>query len=330
MKFFPMFLRMTGRDVVIIGGGETAAQKARLMLKTEARIVLAAPELEPELAALVAEGRAVQLAEEITAETAADVFANAALVFVCTEDEECDVRMAQIVREAGALVNVVDRPDLCEANTPSLVDRDPLVVAIGTEGAAPVLARQIKTRLEEMLEPRLGELVALGGRLRDAVAKDVPREKRRAFWRWVYHDAPRNLYARGAEREAAERIKAAIAAGGAPGDAGRGAVALLPVGSPDPDLLTLRAVQRLQEADLIVCAEAEFAPMLELARRDAERVIVGQSHGTEGWLLSDQRHVVMQDYEKGARVVWLVPRRDAERAALGLPEDVERVPAVRV
>ncbi|PTQ75366.1 siroheme synthase [Celeribacter persicus] len=326
MKFFPMFLRMTGRDVVIIGGGETAAQKARLMLKTEARIVLAAPELDPELAALVADNRAVQHAGEITD----DLFVNAALVFVCTGDEDCDVRMAQIVCDAGALVNVVDRPDLCEANTPSIVDRDPLVVAIGTEGAAPVLARQIKTRLEEILEPRLGELVALAGRLREAVAQEVPREKRREFWRWVYHDAPRTLFARGAEREAAEKIKAAIAAGGAPEDDARGALALLPIGSPDPDLLTLRAVQRLQEADLVVCAEAEFAPMLELARRDAERVIVGVSHGTEDWLLSDQRHVVLQDYEKGARVVWLVPRRDAERAALGLPEDVERVPAVRV
>jgi siroheme synthase, N-terminal domain len=326
MKFFPMFLRMTGRDVVIIGGGETAAQKARLMLKTEARIVLAAPELDPELAALVADNRAVQHAGEITPE----LFANTALVFVCTGDETYDAHMAQVVRDAGALVNVVDRPDLCEANTPSIVDRDPLVVAIGTEGAAPVLARQIKTRLEEILEPRLGELVALAGRLREAVAQDVPQVKRREFWRWVYHDAPRTLFARGAEREAAEKIKAAIAAGGAPEDDARGALALLPIGSPDPDLLTLRAVQRLQEADLVVCAEAEFAPMLELARRDAERVIVGVSHGTEDWLLSDQRHVVLQDYEKGARVVWLVPRRDAERAALGLPEDVERVPAVRV
>ncbi|WP_321363434.1 NAD(P)-dependent oxidoreductase [uncultured Celeribacter sp.] len=329
MKFFPMFLRMIERDVVIIGGGETAAQKARLMLKTEARIVLVAPELEPELAALVAEGRAVQHAGEITD----DLFANAALVFVCTEDEVRDSELYHVVRAAGALVNVVDRPDLCEANTPSLVDRDPLVVAIGTEGAAPVLARQIKTRLEEMLEPRLGDLVALGGRLRDHVAEEVPRAKRRAFWRWVYAETPRRLFAKGAEREAAKVIKAAIAEGGAPEEGsmgGQGAITLLPVGSLDPDLMTLRAVQRLQEADLVICAEAKFAPMLELARRDAERVIVGQSYGTEEWLLSDQRKVIMAKCEAGGRVVWLVSRRDAERAALGLPEDIERVPAVRV
>ena len=326
MKFFPMFLRMVGRDVVIVGGGETAAQKARLMLKTEARLTFVAPGLDPELAALVEEGRARHHIGTITPET----FRNVALAFIGTGCPGIDASLHALAREAGALVNVVDQPHLCEAVTPSLVDRDPLVVAIGTEGAAPVLARQIKTRMEELLEPRLGDLVALGGRLRGAVAQKVPREKRRGFWRWVYGGAPRRMFAQGAEREAAERIKAAIEAGGAPDETGPGQIALLPVGSVAPDLLTLRAVQRLQEADLVVCAEAEFAPMLELARRDADRIVVGRDHGTEDWLLSDQRKAILDEHAKGARVVWLVSRRDAERAALGLPEDLERVPAVRM
>lgn len=326
MKFFPMFLRMVDRRVVIVGGGETAAQKARLMAKTEAQIVLAAPDLDPELQALVAEGRASHHAGEVGPE----LFQGAALVFVCSEDAARDEAVAAMVREAGALVNVVDRPELCEATTPSIVDRDPLVVAIGTEGAAPVIARQVKTRLEAMLEPRLGELVGLGGRLRGAVAQAVPQERRRAFWRWVYDDAPRRLFARGAEHEAAVLIKAAIATGAAPDDEGAGAMSLLPVSTVEPDLMTLRAVQRLQEADLVICAEAEFAPLLELARRDAARIVVGRDHGTEGWLVSDQRKVILEELSRGSRVVWLVARRDAERAALGLPEDIERVPAVRV
>ncbi len=326
MKFFPMFLRMADRDVVIVGGGETAAQKARLMLKSEARLTFVAPELDLELEALVHEGRATHDAGAITPAT----FEHAQLVFIGTGCPGLDAALHDLAMKARALVNVVDQPHLCEATTPSIVDRDPLVVAIGTEGAAPVLARQVKTRLEEILEPRLGELVAFGGRMREAVAHRVPREKRRAFWRWVYTDAPRKLFARGAGREAMERIKTAIEAGGAPDDRGAGQVSLLPVSTPEPDLMTLRAVQRLQEADLVVCADASFAPMLELARRDAERVIVGVDHGTEEWLLSDQRQVVLEEFEKGARVVWLVARRDAERAALGLPEDVERVPAVRV
>ncbi|MCA0043648.1 siroheme synthase [Celeribacter litoreus] len=326
MKFFPMFLRMQDRDVLIVGGGETAAQKARLMLKSEARLTFVAPELDIELEALVHEGKAFHVSGAITPET----FRDAQLVFIGTGCPGIDACLHDLAKLGGALVNVVDQPHLCEATTPSIVDRDPLVVAIGTEGAAPVLARQVKTRLEEILEPRLGDLVAFGGRMREAVAFRVPREKRRGFWRWVYTDAPRKLYARGAEREAMEQIKAAIEAGGAPSDKGAGQVSLLPVSATDPDLLTLRAVQRLQEADLVVCADPSFAPMLELARRDAERVIVGQDHGTEDWLLSDQRNVVLEDFEKGARVVWLVARRDAERAALGLPDDVERVPAVRV
>lgn len=326
MKFFPMFLRMDARRVVIVGGGETAAQKARLMLKTSAEICFIAPALDPELQALVDEGRAQLDRGAITPET----FRGAALTFIGTGCPGLDASVHALAREAGALVNVVDQPELCEANTPSIVDRDPLVVAIGTEGAAPVLARQIKTRLEEVLEPRLGDLVALGGRLRGAVALRVARDKRRAFWRWVYDDAPRRLFARGAEREAAETIKAAIDAGGAPDDAGAGHVALLSVGSTEPDLLTLRAVQRLQEADLVICAEAAFTPLLELARRDAERLVVGADPGTDDWRLSDQRQLAMAELAKGARVVWLVARRDTERAALGLPEEMERVPCVRV
>lgn len=326
MKFFPMFLRMADRDVVIVGGGETAAQKARLMLKTEARLIFVAPELDPELAALVNEGRATHHIGSITPE----LFRGTALSFIGTGCPGMDAALYMLAREANALVNVVDQPELCEATTPSIVDRDPLVVAIGTEGAAPVLARQIKTRLEGLLEPRLGDLVGLGGRLRSAVAHRVPRENRRAFWRWVYDDAPRRMFARGAEREAAELIKGAIEAGGAPDDAGQGAVTLLPVSTPEPDLMTLRAVQRLQEADLVICADANFVPIMELARRDAERIVVGRDHGTEDWLLSDQRKVVLDESSSGARVVWLVARRDAERAALGLPEDIERVPAVRV
>lgn len=325
MKFFPMFLRVADRDVVIVGGGETAAQKVRLLLKTDARITVRGWDIDPEIAALAETGRLALGDTNITPQA----FENVALVFIGTGCPAVDASLHALAREAHALVNVVDQPALCEATTPSLVDRDPLVVAIGTEGAAPVLARQIKTHLEGFLEPRLGDLVALGGRLRTGVAQTVPKERRRAFWRWVYSETPRRLFARGAEREAAETIKAAMAAGGAP-ESGAGTVALLPVGAPDPDLMTLRGVQRLQEADLVICAEPDFAPILELARRDAERVVVGQDAGTADWLLSDQRKLVQERATAGDRVVWLVSRRDTERAALGLPDDTERVPTVRI
>ncbi|MFT6425666.1 MAG: uroporphyrin-III C-methyltransferase/precorrin-2 dehydrogenase/sirohydrochlorin ferrochelatase [Celeribacter sp.] len=324
MKFFPMFLRMADRDVIIVGGGETAAQKARLMLKSEARITFVAQALDDELKTLVAEGRAQHVCGPITPET----FKGAALVFVGSGCPGLDASIHALVRDAGVLVNVVDQPSLCEANTPSLVDRDPLVVAIGTEGAAPVLARQIKTHLEQVLEPKIGDMVALAGRLRGAAAQHVHKDKRRAFWRWVWADKPRQLHARGAEREAAEMIKSAIQNGGAPDDAGQGQITVVSVGATDLDLMTLRAVQRMQEADLVIASDPDFAPIFELARRDADRIVVGKDHGTSDWMLSDQRKAVLSECKNGARVVWLVPMRDAERAALGLDPSVETIPAV--
>lgn len=268
MKFFPMFLHMAGRDVLIVGGGEQAAQKARLMLKTEARITVLTPEPGPELAALVAAGRVIHDAGPITVAR----LRGAALVFIGSGCADHDSATAALAHEAGVVVNVVDQPHLCTAITPSIVDRDPLVVAIGTEGAAPVLARQIKTRLEEMLEPRLGDFVALAGGLRAAVAARVPQAARRGFWVWAFAGTPRRLFTRGAGDAARDMLSDAIAAGGAPDGPSAGMLTLVGTGPGAPDLLTLRAVQRLQEADMVFFADSGAADLLELARRDAERV----------------------------------------------------------
>ncbi|MHC0052656.1 siroheme synthase CysG [Actibacterium sp. D379-3] len=302
MKTFPMFLTMAGRDVAIAGGGEQAAQKARLMLKTEARLTLLAPELDDELQALVDAGRARHHAGPVTPAQ----FAGCALVFIATGCAETDAALHAVAKAAGAVVNVVDRPDLCDAITPSIVDRDPVVVAIGTEGTAPVLARQIKTRIETMLEPRLGAFAALAGRMRGAVASRVAAEDRRAFWRWAFADAPRQLHAAGAERDAARALKAAIAAGRAPdsGDA-PGMISLVGAGPGARDLLTLRAVQRLQEADIIFYDRLVEPEVLELARRDAERVFVGKAVGACAWPQDRIDAVVVAAAKQGKRVVRL-------------------------
>ncbi|MEM6307491.1 MAG: bifunctional precorrin-2 dehydrogenase/sirohydrochlorin ferrochelatase, partial [Pseudomonadota bacterium] len=147
MKTFPMFLQMTDRRVVIVGGGEQAAQKSRLLLKTEAQIDIVALELDAELRALADRGRVNWIKTPITPA----VFADTALVFVATGCPGMDAAIHALAKAAGTVVNVVDQPALCDAITPSIVDRDPVVVAIGTEGTAPVLGRQIKTRVEEML-----------------------------------------------------------------------------------------------------------------------------------------------------------------------------------
>lgn len=166
-----MIIRATGRRVVICGDGEQAAQKARLILKTDAVIVLAAPVLDPELEALAEAGRATHHAGRITPA----VFEGAARGFIAMGCPGLDAALHGVAKAAGCPVNVVDRPDLCDLTTPSLVDRDPVVVATGTEGSAPVLARQIKTQVEQMLSPNLGGLAALAGRMCARGARAAPR-----------------------------------------------------------------------------------------------------------------------------------------------------------
>ena len=300
MKTFPMFLQMAGRRVVIIGGGEQAAQKTRLILKTEAIVEIWAPTLDPELSGLAVEGRITHHAGPITPDT----FAVTALVFIASGCPGIDMALHALAKAGGATVNVVDQPQLCDAITPSIVDRDPVVVAIGTEGSAPVLARQIKTKLEEALEPRLGDLAALAGRMRGAAAARLGPRARRDLWRWVFNDSPRQLFTGGAEREAAKLIKTAIETGEFGATKG-GSVSLVGAGPGAKDLITLRGVQRLQEADVIYYDRLLDPEILELARRDAERIYVGKAPGCHSWPQEKITQTLVAAAKRGKRVVRL-------------------------
>ena len=332
MKSFPMFIRTTDRRVVIVGGGEQAAQKTRLILKTDARIILAAPRLEDELAGAVAQGTVEWSAGPVTLAT----FEGAAMAFIATGCPAHDAALHALATAARCPVNVVDRPDLCDITTPSLVDRDPVVVAIGTEGTAPVLARQIKTQIEQSLAPSLGGLAAFSGRLRGAVARDIPRARRRAFWAWVFNGSPRRKWIAGQEHHAITEVKSALEAGGTFQQEAKGSIALVGAGPGARDLLTLRAVERLQEADVIFYDRLVSEDVLELARRDAERVFVGKVVGAHAWPQERINAVIVAEVRKGRRVVRLksgdpgIFGRAAEEidAAREAGIDVEIVPGI--
>lgn len=300
MKAFPMFIRTSGRRVVIVGGGEQAAQKARLLLKTDATLVVIARTLDDELAALVEQGRI-----EHHAVLNAAAFEDAVMAFVGTGCPGLDVAAHALAKAARCPVNVVDQPELCDMTTPAIVDRDPLVVAIGSEGTAPVLTREVKTRLEQMLPQNLGGLAALAGRLRARVEREVPRAQRRALWAWVFKGPPRDDWTRGHERATASTIKAAIAAGAPPQGVQRGHISLVGAGPGARDLLTLRAVERLQEADVIFYDRLVGIEVLELARRDAERVFVGKHVGAHSWPQDRINRMIVAEASKGRRVVRL-------------------------
>ena len=331
MKAFPMFIRTSGRRVVIVGGGEQAAQKARLVCKTDAEIILVSAALEDELQGLVASGRATQIKT-----LSPEVFEDAAFAFVGTGCPGFDAAAHAIAKVAKCPVNVVDQPDLCDLTTPAIVDRDPIVVAIGSEGTAPVLTRDIKTKLEAILPQNLGGLAALAGNLRPRVAEKVARHRRRAFWAWVFKGEAAATWARGAEREAARMIKDAVAEGGAPDRAKSGHIALVGAGPGARDLLTLRAVERLQEADVIFYDRLVDSEVLELARRDAERIFVGKVVGAHAWPQEKISNMVVAEALKGRSVVRLksgdpaifgrATEEIAAAQAVGVP--IEMVPGV--
>lgn len=298
MQSFPMFIKTTGRTIVVVGSGEQAAQKCRLLLKTDADVLLLGPNPEDELAAMIRQKRIRHRDGPITKAS----FEGAVLGFIATGSPASDVALHAIAKEAGLLVNVVDRPELCDMTTPSIVDRDPVVVAIGTEGNAPVLGRRIKTQIEQMLDPNLGRFAASAGRLRDMVARYVPQERRRAFWREVFNGPIWQSFKRGAERDAISNLKKKIMGAH---ETQMAQVTVIDTAAGAADLVSLRAVERLQEADEIFYESPSDQAILELARRDAERHLMGGAGHDVPWPAKISAAFIKRAAKPGHNVVWL-------------------------
>ena len=277
MRHFPVFLATHAQTIVLVGGGEAIAQKYRLVSRANATIQIMAEDLTGELSNAVAEGAA----QHSQAILDPEVFTGARLVIISTGCAALDAAAADLARARGALVNVVDRPHLSDVIMPAIVDRDPVVIAIGTEGNAPVLARQIKTRLEQMLEPGLGRFARQIGAMRADVSHRIAPSARRRFWEWVMRE-PRRLFASGQEDEATARI-GSVLAHGEPPSSSSGRITVLDPGTGAADLLSLRAVERLQTADLVIHDADCPRAILDLARRDADREVVGPDKGPRRW-----------------------------------------------
>ncbi len=299
MQSFPMFFKTSGRRFVVAGEGEQAAQKCRLLLKTDVQIDLLAEAPEDELRALINKGRIKQVPGPISPET----FKGAPLTFIATGSPVADVCIHDLAKQTGALVNVVDRPALCDVTTPSIVDRDPVVVAIGTEGTAPVLGRRIKTRVEQMLDPNIGRFAAAAGNLRGMVARYVPSNQRRGFWRDVFTGSIWQKFKSGAERQAIADLKEMIR--NERHLPAKGSITIIDTSARAADLISLRAVERLQEADDIFFETQHDQAILELARRDAERHLLGGASGTEPWPMRMSVSFVKRAASDGRKIVWL-------------------------
>ena len=271
MQHFPIFLDLAARDVVVAGCGEFALAKLRLLLKTEARLTLYADAPEPELAALVA-AHPVRL---IHRPASASDLQGVALAYAAHGDAARDADFAAVARAAGVLVNVVDNLEASQFITPAIVDRDPVTIAIGTEGAAPVLARAIKTGLEDRLPQGLGAL-ARAGKLFRPHAEALPQgRRRRDFWAEYYFETGPLVLAEVGEElleHALHDILRRHLDAGAP----EGRVDLVGAGPGDPELMTQRARRLLDRADVVIHDRLVPDAILELARREAQFVAVGK------------------------------------------------------
>jgi uroporphyrin-III C-methyltransferase/precorrin-2 dehydrogenase/sirohydrochlorin ferrochelatase len=299
MKYFPLFIDLEGRQVLVAGGGEKAVQKLRLLAKTAAQVTVVAETASPEIATLATQGRVSLQLRRLRPEDVKDK----AVAIGADDDARRNTELANAARAAGVPVNVVDAPHLSTVIVPAIVDRDPVVIAIGTEGAAPVIARDLRARIESWLPANFGYVAryaaALRPRVRDALSQPAAR---RRFWeellRGPFRDRALAADTAGAEQEAARALRDA--------DKGsQGSVVLVGCGPGDPDLLTLKALQALQDADVLVHDRLVNPTILDYARRDAMRIDVGKAPGGKATPQDEINRILVREALKGQRVARL-------------------------
>jgi uroporphyrin-III C-methyltransferase/precorrin-2 dehydrogenase/sirohydrochlorin ferrochelatase len=323
MKHFPIFLAVEGRRIVLSGGGEAALAKLRLLLKTEAHLTVFAPDPAPEIAQWASEGRlrlirrAMQPGDALCA----------VLFYAADEDAAEDARTSALARADGALVNIVDNLEDSQFITPAIVDRDPVTVAIGTEGAAPVLARAIKSDLEARLPVTLGPLARLGKAFRKAADVLPMGRRRRDFWADYYFNAGPRAMDQGGE----DNVKAAlqtILEKHRNADAREGHVAFVGAGPGDPELLTLKARKALDTADVVIHDRLVTPEILELARREAILIDAGKEGFGKSMSQEAINALIVEHAASGAQVVRL---KGGDPTVFGrLDEEIEAVTAAGI
>jgi len=300
MKHFPIFVALEGRRVVLSGGGEAALAKLRLLLKTEARLTVFAPAPSSEIMAWEAAGRLTLQRRRMQPGDALC----AALFYAADEDSTEDTRTAALARADGALVNIVDNLEDSQFITPAIVDRDPVTVAIGTEGAAPVLARAVKADLEERLPAMLGALARVGKAFRRAADVLPFGRRRRDFWSEFYFTEGPRAMDRGGETDAKASLRALLEKHLAR-QSGTGHVAFVGAGPGDPELLTLKARKALDAADVVIHDRLVTPGILELARREAVMIDAGKQGFGPAMKQADINALITRHASDGAQVVRL-------------------------
>ena len=287
-------------DVLIVGGGSVAERKWRLLERTPARITIVAPRLTDALQQVAEAGAIDWLSREFSPE---DVRAQR-LVIAATADAAVNEAVAAAARALNIPVNVVDDRASCTAITPAIVERGDLLVAISSQGSSPVLARRVRERVERALPANLGAFIDVAARYRDRVREQLAPERVRTFWETLIDALWREGFVE-SDDALARRVERALAQAGDASATANGRVSLVGGGPGDPSLLTLRALRRLQDADVVLFDRLVNQELVDLARRDAERIHVGKRRDRHTVPQSQINALMVEHARAGRQVVRL-------------------------
>jgi uroporphyrin-III C-methyltransferase/precorrin-2 dehydrogenase/sirohydrochlorin ferrochelatase len=311
MDYLPIFIQLRGSPAVVVGGGNVALRKVDLLLKAGARVTVIAPKLHDELRALAGRGQLDYVALEFQPHH----LDGTSLVIAATDSREVNAAVSAAAKARRLPINVVDDPELSTFIFPAIIDRSPVVVAVGSSGNSPVLARRVRQQIEALLPARLGALARFVGDRRTEVKRALAPEQRRPFWERIIGGIVGSRVLAGDENDASAKFQSELAASYNVADSastepaadGRvGEVYLIGAGPGDPDLLTLRAVQLLQQADIVFYDRLVSDAVLDRARRDAQRVFVGKETGGDHHATQARIHeLLVQHAKRGLRVARL-------------------------
>jgi uroporphyrin-III C-methyltransferase / precorrin-2 dehydrogenase / sirohydrochlorin ferrochelatase len=305
-RLYPLFCDLRDRRVLVVGGGAVAARKIEALLSSGARVEVVAQALHPRVAHWAEAGQLQVIAAEFTT----GQLAAAWLVVAATDDAALNLAVSQAAAVRRIWCNVVDDAELSSFQVPAVIDRTPLQVAVSSAGAAPVLSRQVRARIEAMLDDSLGPLAALLARWRERIRSALPQLSARRRFLETLHEGVVGERLRQGRPELAEQaldraLQQAARAWATPATRPRGFVSLVGAGPGDPGLVTLKAQRRLQEADVILHDRLVPQAVLQLARRDAELIETGKEAGSHHTTQQRIHELLLEHAAAGLRVVRL-------------------------
>jgi uroporphyrin-III C-methyltransferase / precorrin-2 dehydrogenase / sirohydrochlorin ferrochelatase len=281
MDYFPVFVKLKDQNCLVVGAGEIAARKIELLARAGAKITVIAQKISPQVSDLAASFPLNLLQKPFSP---ADL-RGYRLAVSATDNKETNQLVARTAEQQNILVNVVDNPDLCSFIFPAIIDRSPVIAAVSSGGAAPVLARLLRAKIESLIPPAYGRLAHLAEKFRIEVKNHIKvPAQRRIFWEKILHGSVAELVFAGDEQGAERQLQQTLRK--QKDSVSMGEVYLIGAGPGAPDLLTFRALRLMQQADVIVYDHLVSEEILDLTRRDSEKIYVGKER---------QKHTLPQE-----------------------------------